>query len=107
MYAMASAGGAAHRLTAGSLTVPETVVAAKLPSGSDRRHDDDAREDSLGSLTTTRDDVPGVAPLTTVERLEPLASLVPPSTTCVGTSQTGPVCTVLGKGVAGGQQGSR
>jgi hypothetical protein len=96
-----------QRLTAESLVVPETLIVGEVPSGSERRHDDDAREDSLGSLTTTRDDVLGVAPVTTVERLDPSASLVPPSTTWVGTSQTGPVCTVLGTGVAGGQQGSR
>jgi len=92
-------------LTDESLTVPWTLVVARLPSGSERLHG--PRDGSLGSLTTTRGVLLADAPLTTVERLDPSASLVPPSTTWVGTSQTGPVRTVLGTGVAGAQQGSR
>lgn len=88
----------AQRLTAASLVVPETLVVAKLPSGSDRRQE--LRDGSLGSLTTTRGAV-GRPPLMIVERLEPSATLVSPSTTWVGTSQTAPDRTVLGIGEAG------
>jgi len=88
-------------LTDGSLIAPCTLVVAGLPSGSERRHE--SREGELGSLTTTRDELDGDAPLTTVERLDPSASLVPPSTTWVGTSQTDPDRTALGIGVPGAQ----
>jgi hypothetical protein len=93
-------------LTDESLIDPWTLVVATLPSGSERFQE--MRDGSLGSLTTTREDWLGDAPLTTVERLDdPSASLVPPSTTWVGTSHTGPVRTALGTGVAGTQHGSR
>jgi hypothetical protein len=83
-----------------SSTVPWTVVLARLPSGSERRHEN--RDRPLGSLTTTRgllDD----PPVTVVERLSPSASVAPPSTTWVGTSQRGPGFTLLEIGAAGAQ----
>ena len=83
-----------------SLIVPFTLVVVTPPSGSDRFHATFAG--SLGSLTTTRDELLETAPLTIVERFDPSASLVPPSTTSVGTSQTAPERTVLGTGAAGG-----
>jgi hypothetical protein len=90
---------ARQRFTAASLVDPCTLVVARLPSGSDRRQA--TRDGSLGSLTTTRDELLGDPPLTTVERVDPLASLVPPSTDWTGTSQTGPVRTLLGTGAPG------
>jgi hypothetical protein len=89
---------ARQRLTLVSSTVPWTVVLARLPSGSERRHE--YRDPPLGSLTTTfglLDD----PPVTVVERLASSASVVPPSTTCVGTSQMGPGLTLLEIGAAG------
>jgi hypothetical protein len=85
-----------------SLTVPCTLVVVGLPSGSDRFHATFVGC-SLGSLTTTRDELFETAPLTVVERLDPSASFGPPSTTSTGTSQTGPDRTVLGTGAPGGQ----
>jgi hypothetical protein len=70
--------GLVHRLTFASLTVPSTVVLARLPSGSERRHEN--RDRPLGSLTTTRGLV-GDPPVTVVARLDPSARVVPPSTT--------------------------
>jgi hypothetical protein len=87
-----------HRLTFASSMVPWTVVLARLPSGSERRQED--RDPPLGSLTTTRGLVDD-PPVTVVARLEPSAKVVPPSTTWVGTSQTGPDFTLLDIGVAG------
>jgi hypothetical protein len=84
-----------------SLTVPCTLVFVGLPSGSDRFHA--TFVGSLGSLTTTLDELVETAPLTVVERLDPSASFGPPSTTSTGTSQTGPDRTVLGTGSTGGQ----
>jgi hypothetical protein len=67
-----------QRLTDESLVDPCTLVVGKLPSGSDRRQE--TRAGSLGSLTTTLGELLGDPPLTTVERVDPLASPVPPST---------------------------
>lgn len=86
-----------------SLTVPFTLVVVGLPSGSDLFHATfEGSLGSLDSLMTTRDELFETAPLTIVERFDPSASLVPPSTTSTGTSQTAPDRTVLGTGAPGG-----
>jgi hypothetical protein len=75
------------------------VVVARPASGSLRRQEEN-RDESLGSLTTTREEL--LVPETLVERFEESANAVPPSTTCVGTSQIEPYWTVLGAVVPGG-----
>jgi hypothetical protein len=69
-----------------SLEAPSTVVVATLASGSLLRQE--KGDGFLGSLTTTRVGV--FEPITLVDRLDESLSVVPPSTTCVGTSHTDP-----------------
>jgi hypothetical protein len=95
-------------LTLESSVVPCTVVEVRVPSGFERRHGNWDWVELLGALTTTRRDLVGASvgselPVTVVDRLPPSASVVPPSTTWVGTSHTGPDRTVLAIGAAGAQ----
>jgi hypothetical protein len=71
-------------------------------SGSEIRQLNRDRPLSDGSLTTTRDLRPS---LTTVERVGLELMVVPPFCTSLDTSQSGPVATVLGMTVPGGQPG--
>jgi len=79
-------------------SAPSTSVLATLLSGSDFFEFQEFR----GSLVTTRE---LLVPLTLLETVDPLLTLVPPSTTWVGSSQTVvPDCTVLGNVVVDGPQ---
>jgi hypothetical protein len=83
-----------------SSTVPCTLVVARL-SSFERRHDEN-REVMPGSLTTTRGDL-DCPPDTVVERADPSATVVPPSTIDVCGSQIVPDLIVLATGVPGAQ----